>query len=48
VQPGDLYGYGARARLALSPGVTVEVEAEGIGILRSLVSHRARGFARRR
>jgi 2-keto-4-pentenoate hydratase/2-oxohepta-3-ene-1,7-dioic acid hydratase in catechol pathway len=48
VQPGDLYGSGARARLALSPGVTVEVEAEGIGILRSLVSHRPRGFARRR
>ena len=50
VAPGDLYGSGPRARTRtdLHPGAVVEVEAEGIGVLRTIVGHRARSLARRR
>jgi len=50
VAPGDLYGSGprARARMDIHPGAVVEVEVEGIGVLRTIVGHRARSLARRR
>jgi hypothetical protein len=53
IAPGDLLGSGTspggrRPRWDLRPGATIEVDAEGIGVLRIVIGKRARSLVHRR